>query len=797
MRIGALSLLLATLLAAAASTPASAQQAGQTLTWSGVHEGRALTVVLVTRGHTVSDEVQGTQPWWRWGNTTDDTYFFIFTADRLVDLVVEFSTEGGRPKAALYAPTTQEQRLGIEIGQGSYAIPDILPPTVIVWPREGEWLVDGAINTQIDTLTRDLTSGQLTWKTSVGGAPGRPKWTTSTRIYDPAPADGYPRFGLSVLEDESVSYGLVEPFMPSWPYLSIGAADDFGHYDLRLRPLLYDPFSRVITMKWIGFHTAGMYQINSLAYPPNVDFEAPFAFYRFDPSHELYPNMVVRSDIWPAEGPFGPPIRFAQRTAMRMTWTGKDQGLWRYSLTVAGPHAQEETVTVGGLTVRAIPYRRLPQWVVERPWPAATFVEAVSGETGSEGIYDYSMEDNWAVHYWLNGLQDAPPDNYSAPYLDYANVDPRRLREGMRGEYSLNYDRQPRIYLSPIDGRPHLMYAQEGVWNLNLRQILRTYNLDGGPSIDAWVRERLPRVVGEDQWPRAADGVIEEGLYALGGLLLYGGPQAVELRRPDAVPPDRELPIPTDAASWRASLDALAPAEAGRGDPYDLGSWLAPLPGPSLRLEGARIQDVRPIAGGLRFVLILGPEYSIERRSLLDVAGFELPGLERLAPGRYVVSYDGQLRVEPLTPPRISARVDAGLLARFEPGIVHVTLHNEGLQDLREATLELHLDPGRGSQPQLITRTLTLLAGEPLTVELPWTPPLSGDWRLTTRVRPPPAVLAASVPLDVFVADAPATDPSAVWAVSLAPSVVLPAAVAAIALALAASLTSWRSWGKR
>lgn len=797
MRLLWFALLLTVLLGLSGVSPASAQQTGQTVTWSGEYQGRALTVILVTRGHMVPENVQRGQPWWQWGNTSSDTYFFVFSDDRLVDLVLEFSTENGRSEARLYAPNTQEQRLGINIGQGTYELPAILPPTVIFWPRQGGWLVDGKLNPAIDGLERDLTSGQLMWKLSIGGKPGHPQWYTRTRIYDPAPKDGYPRFGMGIQEDMSVTYEQAEPLMPSWPYLSIGTAKDFDHYDPRLRPLQFDPFGRVINMKWVGFHTAGMYQINSLAYPPRVDFEAPFAFYRFDPSHDLYPNLVIRSDIWPADGPFGPPIADAQRTAMRMTWTGRQAGLWRYSLTVAGPHAPESTVKVGDVTVQAVPYRQLPVWVAGQVWPAVTFVEDTEGETGSEGIYDYSMEDNWDVHFWLNGLSDTPPDNYRAPYLSFKNIDPRRLNKGMRGEYSLHYDRQPRVYLSPIDNRAHLMYAQEGLWNLNGRQVLRTRNLDGGPAVDAWVRERVPASQKPQEHPRAVDGVAEEALYHLGGLLLYGGERVVELRLPDSLPPDSELPVPTDAASWDAFLNAVAPAETAQRDPRNLASWLDPLPGPALRLEGASIDGVRPVPGGMRFVLTLDSGFRVAQGSLLEHEGFAIPSLSELAPGAYVVTYDGTLHLQRLTPPRLSAEIFVTPLTSLVPGIVSVEVRNAGLEDIREATVELRAEPVGGPQAQVITETVALLAGEPTVIDLRWTPPLGGEWKLTVKV---PELGGNLETLDVAtanVAPSPSAAPQATWGVSVTPRLLPPLAITVAAALIAAGTVLWRSWGAR
>lgn len=766
------------------SPAALAQDAGETATWQGIWNGADLTVVVVARGHRIPENVRQTQPWWRWGNTTTDAYLFIFTADRYVDLVVDFSMEAGHPKATLYAPFVQAQRESIQIGQGSYTPPANLPPSVVLWPRQGDWLIDGKANFNLDGLEIDPTTDARRWQVRVGAEkPGVPRWVVRTLLDDPYPDRGYPRFYAAVHADETTPYELAPPFMPSWPYLSVKTKEP--HYG-KNQPVFFDPYGRTISTTWVGFHTAGMYQVNSLAYPPKTDFEAPFAFYRFDPDAGRYPNMVIRSDVWPKGDHSGPPISSVQRTALRMTWTGKQPDLWRYSLTVIGNYPMDEQVVIGNTAIQAVSYWNYPHWVASKPWKAVTFVEATQGETGSEGIYDYSVEDNYPVSFWVNGLQDQPPDNYQAPYLSYPHIDPRRLKDGFRGEYSMVYNRVPALYFSPIDNRAHLLYAQEGVWNLGSRRVLRMHNLSGGPYIDGWTRERVPQLPAgqSNEPPRALPGHVEEALYALDGYLIYSGPGGTELRQAAYQHSSFGLTPPTDKASWQRFQEQLAPYQPR--DPNDLKSWLQYFPGKASAVAGAQISEVRAIPNGFRFVLDLQPGFQAQRSDLFHV--------DTLAPGRYVVMYDGTFTITPLTPPALSASLVSTALPERAPGAVRITLRNDGLQDLASATLELWAAPPQGQATLVTTQTVALLARIPITPTLTWTPPKAGRWTLTPKIRQPDGRLVTLTSGQIMVQPAPATTPEAVIMDSVSHSVLPSMLLVLILLAGIAAQVFWRQF---
>lgn len=790
MRLFGYALVIALLLAPLGAGIAHAQE-GETAVWQGVHNGMEVTVTVVARGHRIPERVRQSEPWWQWGNTTTDAYLFTFTIDRLVDLIVDFALVEGHPQAAVYVPWLSTQRLNIQIDNGSYTVPKDLPPSLTLWPRQGGWLVNGKANFDLEGRESDAPNHGPLWGLSVGAdSAGLPQWATRTLLEDRNPGAGYTRFGAAVRADPEAPYALATPLMPSWPYLSMGSGEADQEQN---RPIYYDLIGRIITEVWVGFHTAGMYQINSLAYPPRTDFEAPFAFYRFDPAAGRNPNLVIRSDIWPEGDRLGPPIPEVQRTAMRMTWTEDNAARWRYSLTVNGNHAMTEPMLIGDTVVRVVPYEKLPMWVAGQAWKAVTFVEATQGEPGSEGIYDYSVEDNYPVSFWVNGHTEERPESFRVPYLDLATIDPNRLKQGFRGEYSLVYDRVPQLYFSPVDNRVHLLYAQGGVWNLDDVRVLRMHNLSGGRQIDSWTREYVPEEPPEKpakQTPvpegtvrkkRALPGKAEEALYSFGDYLLYSGPEGMELRRAAYQPAGFAIAPPTDKASWQSFKERLAPYAAQTRDPWDLRGWLNAFPGTGLAVAGGEVSGVRVVPDGFRFVLGLPPGFQPQGDDIVGVAG--------LTPGQYAVSYNGAFTIAPLTPPILSATLTGGALQQLEQNGVQVVLRNDGQEDLPEATLELWATASSGPATRVATRKVALLGREELPVTVQWAPRRAGEWTLTPRLLLPDdrtitlesasfTVLAASTPglgTVLGVSARPGQLPLALWTLGLF------AAVAAVA----------------
>lgn len=697
-----------------------ARAQGDVARWEGQWNGLALHVAVVARGHTISAEDRRNKPWWQWGRTNSDVFLFGFSPGGY-DLILDFGLRVDRPRVRIYV-VDQRERAQVRALAGQYILPGTHKQVIELWPRDEneDWLLrDGRPNFDLEGLVPSDEQQGLMFGLSVAAnpsRPGEPLWHT-TRIVNDASADrGYSRFGAGVRSDPAVPFVLAEPLLPSFPYLSVVQGfDPFGEN----RPMVYELNTHAFRTTWSGFQSAGVFSFNSKSFPPYTDFEAPFAWYRFNRTapDPKYADLVVRADYWPQKSLFGPEVYRTTRSAFRMSWKADDPVHWRYSLTVAGNHEMRTRVKVGDHEVLAVPYWDYPAWVATKSWKAVTLVESTQGEPGSEGIYDYSVEDTPELAYWVNGLRDVPPPGYDQPYIEFPQIHPQRLAEGFRGEYSMAYNRVPEIYFSPVDRRVHLKGAQAGVWNLGQGQVLRSYNLEPDDYIDSWVRERVPLQKGPVVIAKPGEPL--ERLHYLSGFLIYSGPSGVVVRRGAAELHGVELPVPTNRETWQPWASRLPGLEGGR-DPRRLDSWLGPLGGATLLQDpGARLSEVQRTPEGLRLVL----------RS-------EGRGRGSLAPGRagtYVLRYaaaTGRWSLEESPPPRLVARLKSRTLRELYPTVLELEVHNQGgVTWAGPAELvALRTNPWGKVEPEVLKRweRLELPGQRTFREAIPWAPRAAG-----------------------------------------------------------------------
>jgi hypothetical protein len=443
-------------------------------------------------------------------------------------------------------------------------------------------------------------------------------------------------------------------------------------------------------------------------------------------------------------------------------------------------------VQIGDTQFLGVPERELPDWVISKPWPIATFVESVKGYGGSEGIY-FATAQAIQNRHWLDGLSDQKPVLLAEPYLQrdvkLQSDSGVSLPNDFRGEYSDAYFRKPALYFSPIDNRMHMLHAQGGVWNLGGGRLLRAHNLRGGAYIDGWTREQVPLPAGATEVPRASGGQVLESLYTLDGYILYTGPRGSELRQATYADALFETRPPTDAASWRAFREQLKPFAGQERAPSDLRTWLDAFPGQTLIASSGPISAVRTTERDFRFVVDLRPGAQVH-----------LPGTGALTPGRYVVAYDGAWSIAPLTPPALSAALREPALTQYAPGQVEVALRNDGREDVPAATLELW--GARPSSPAtlVVTQTVALLAGTPGTATLQWAPGEAGEWTLTPAISRPAAERVTFAPARVIVEPAPEATSQAVFAASLTPGLLPLALLGMLVFATIAALSFGSQW---
>ena len=614
-------------------------------------------------------------------------------------LVVRLSkaAQGSAAVAQLFdAPQGQAYAPFSLLLQGRPGIPEGSAPAITLTAPDGWWVRDGIANYNLDIqvdgrgIETMWGAGLTRWHLFI-----EPDAPNARIIVRDTNADGLPDWDWRTMLPEFETRGdlrtnyaerkcdspaaLVPGASPQWPYVALEG--DFEQATGTFRPpIVVDwatsritTLSEMVTVRRQNCAYA-LYSIDRVLPGPrnSPDFETPFAFYDLSGTGAGYPNLILRTGrAILAAGPDGAPTR--QTQAIRYSWSNEERGdgTFDYKVEVLGLHPYEsETPIAGGrVLIDAPPYEAFPQWVIGRSWPVVSFVDATAMPyLSSEGIYEWGPGELGSAYFAGSSVG-----------LDMqAWAD---LPEGLRGEYRLESDHPAQLYLSPIDNRLHLKWAERGLWRLDDEQVIRVANLDGDETIDQWSREAMAIVVPDEDEDEAAaespaEPTIYETLYALDGYLLHAGADSLTLIETDYQPVLFETLPPTDHDTWLAGREQLAPYQALRRDPADLHGWLDAFPGPRSVIEGATLDHVRITGDGFRFELALPAGHRVTGPDLLGLAGN--------AAGRYLIeNQGGAFAVAPLGSPELSFDIEQA--GSDTPA--RVTVRNSGPADV--ADLEL------------------------------------------------------------------------------------------------------------
>ena len=530
--------------------------------------------------------------------------------------------------------------------------------------------------------------------------------------------------------DLNVANYRVTPFVNSifWPYLGV---DDFGvrsWFDHR-PPLSMNwssgqlrDFGSIIPdlEPENGFQIASETaildnQVNDL------DFENPFAYYRFDSGHTGFPNLIVRHFYYPPGDQFiqlggaPEPAEF-----VRYSW-GNGDGLMQYKLGLLGRHGTTATLNLGRFSVNTLAYATLPTWVVSRMWDFETFVASeVGGYRSSEGIYDWEYE--YGDFSWAFG------DISSLPLGAYSSIS-----VGMRGEYRVLPSMPPQLYIDSVDQRLHLVGAEFGVWDVDNQQTINTATLDG-------------TTVG--QWVRNVDGVPREAVYALPGALVYASAGALTLQADQRSSDVTALAPPTDEASLNA-LRQRQPVSPPNIAADGLRTIVDPSGPAQVTLTGVSISSVRTVATGWRAELQVGAAPAMLSSpgapiglvqafaSALGCPSSSIAGAVQLVScaqpagtGRYILQYDGTWSLRTATPPQLrilALQAGSGTPTLAEMPVT-ITVGNTGTSDSTGQTLQVWAQrPGR-QRVEIARLALSIPASEQRQFSLSWLPSGPGTW---------------------------------------------------------------------
>lgn len=732
--------------------------AGTPQTWQGSIDGVPTWVTVVPRGHEISPELlEG--DWWTWGNATTDAYLFAFDTPDDVRLILSFESSGDVPEASFYVREGGAARVIYRLEGDKLEVEGF--PFYRLRPEQGDWLIGGKTNYDLvawfDGVEGKVPAepdGVVDYEERVGALePGIPLWGYSEMVNDPHPGWGYPRYGVSYRMEGAPPFKIAAPLMPQFPYLGIGQRPSHWFVE-NPHPIFYRFDKEQLDLSsYNGFQIGGIYYANSISLPPNLSFETPFAFYNFVPESRLA-QLVVRGSHTPPKDRYrGLLARGIPKTDFRYSWKTWNNNRWQYGLHVAGTHPYTDLIRIGDQEFYSVAPDELPSWIIDKAWPVVSFVEAVDGFHGSEGIYFYSAQAR-PVWPWLVGVDNVEPEFFATPFLQEGTVlgksPDESIPTGFRGEYHASYKQVPKLYFSPVDNRVHLYGAQGGVWNLGGGRVLRSHNLFGSPYVNAWTREQVPEqmpepVLEESQaevdtldpeaaaeaerfdvfLPKALTGDIEGALYTIGDYLVYfANGQDLIIREAPFDLAAFELVPPKDKASWQAHLAQLEPYRGLERDPFELRTWLDNYDGPSLTIGGVTVSEVHVSEDGLNFMLQI-PDGAVLSNELGEI------DTGALGAGAYSLRHslaNGSWRFEPAVaaPPEVSLAVEAETIYIDKPNSLELLVSNPGNVDLSgEAALMI------GETRVESWSDLYVPGGEDVALGLSWIPFIATSERVT------------------------------------------------------------------
>jgi hypothetical protein len=702
-------------------------------------------------------------------NTTDAAWIFDAAADDTANLIILFERRGSELRASIFDDQSNDRRVAYRRDRRSIRVTESEGrPTVLVTTKQG-WIredgginfnyditIDGSVEGMIDASSLYLDRLKNDGKTDLTvhvrdiDNDGRPDYEWRQAYPPLAEEDGF--YHTSVMVNNADDEPPIADAL-FWPLLGDSATGFIkGGYGNTSEPPINVDWQRSKINYLVESvasrnrpHNFFVYSIRRVTEGKlnDVNFESPFAFYQFSPQGRNFPDLALRVAYYP-ENEVAPDLPIEQ---VDFSWRQEpsnlyDQPNWDYRLGLLGHNPHQGQIDLPDFSLKLTPYAQLPRWAVDNDWDYASFVARESGEyLSSEGMYE------WAT------LEGVVVDVHNQePYLDIAKKSQRaqedyvrgadekvsgayyqQIRSGLRGEFR-SRSGPAKLYFSPIDRKLHMLGADHGVWQIDEQRALRYANLDGDGYLDQWTYTAVTT--------GTATITTTRQLNVAASHLLYAGDGGVTIRQSRAQPSLFETLPPADRAEWQ-TLGRQLNAHQRSFAPEDLTGLLEQFAGPELRIGGAGLRDYRPTERGFRFVLTLEPGFTTQGAALLR--------LQNLPPGEYVVSYDGSFTIQPLTPPALSATLHTRSLNQLQPSALQLTLRNDGLQDHPAATLELWAEQPAAKATLVASDTVTLLAQQPISVTLNWTPPSAGMWTFTPRLRNADASVTALEPAAISI----------------------------------------------
>ncbi|HSH04787.1 MAG TPA: hypothetical protein VLL52_19905 [Anaerolineae bacterium] len=631
-----------------------------------------------------------------WRSTVDmdnDIWLYDIGRDGQMNLIIVFETDEFGQRARLYDDVTGDGLVAYEIDELKVIVRESSYESMIVL-AEPTWLLpNGQLNPNISGTINKVLPESFEFL--------NPTLAERFMIHDREPdisfelrdndQDGILDYFLTRLLNDIpdgfaigrsrlwVNKGTNQFTVPTeltllWPYLSMGSQErDVDARFLSQIPLIEMDWenSQIKSWKLHGYPIEEGYWLNNslpieLNESNTTSYEAPHAWYDLANNDNNVPELNVRLFTFPV-GIFKQPWQ-----EIRYSWNlfEVDKMSWDFKLGLVDLHSIEETISFADFQLKMPSYERLPYWTTERDWRLSTFVAREQAQIiSSEGIYYWTP---WA------GVDPTVPENpgqevlrTTVAYLNGADQSPadyfNDIAVGYRGEFKFATPSEPYMYISPIDGRLHLLYAEKGVMNLGDDWYVLYDNVD----MDGYF----------DYWGLAQSGNVRMELFLIDNLLIQANEDNVRLKFIPELPTPQLLLPPRNHVEWQEAYDLLSKPMIS--STANLPAMFDQFVGPTSVISNSSLSDLRITDNGFRFILTV--------TDISTVSGDDLP-FDRILPGSYLISYDnnnGFASLEGLTPYELDIDLSnqEQLTVTDNTALLQVTAINYGLMDANDITL--------------------------------------------------------------------------------------------------------------
>lgn len=463
----------------------------------------------------------------------------------------------------------------------------------------------------------------------------------------------------------------------------------------------------------------------------NAAWENPFAFYNLHGDHDGAAELKLRAVTEDYDRRRRNVIVYNE---IRYSWAQAGNNP-EYRLYLIGQVVNSETNWYPLYSVSHVSYEDLPSFVLTRPWKGAAFAEYESDtpRAFTEGIYE-NLRFTPALRDRLLDHRDIELPPYIPMYL--------RLRE----EYNFSdYQRQPRLYFSPIDQRLHLVGARQGIvifsacttgvsdmdfdftdeeleeGNLLIDASVIYSDTCNDGYVDTWSYMEENHPITQLVFRRGAALLATESSIAIKHLPTSMGPSSWE-----ALPP-------AEPTEWQMFQDRLAPAAADRRPMDDLTGMFVDLSGESFVLTPAELLNAS-----------VQPDKLVAHIATTGFAAPLPPSILTSLPqpipaGEYVIlDRQGNFWLEQPTPPQVQLSAitfspTPNSLQDEPSGVIEFSVQNTGTLDAEQSEVVVEEESNAGLTT-LLTQTVVIPAQGHTDFRIPWSPTFTGPRTILVKL---------------------------------------------------------------